>query len=102
LKGVEYFFEIADSSAAKDFDILLMIPDLRNIDLSVLKERFGKRLEIATGKIVGSYSTIQGDTHLYPADYGMGTRFIESVSLNCLELACLGTPSAITSGGLST
>jgi hypothetical protein len=40
--------------------------------------------------------------HLYPANYGPGARFVESVSLNCLELACLGVPTVLTKGGLGT
>jgi hypothetical protein len=89
-------------SVANNFDLLLLIPDLRNIDLPVLTDRFGKWLEIVTDKTVSSYSPVQGDIHLYPADYGVGAKFIESMSLNCLELACLGTPTLLTKKGLLT
>jgi hypothetical protein len=40
--------------------------------------------------------------HIYPVNYGSSAKFIESVSLNCLEMACLGVPSVVTKGGLST
>jgi hypothetical protein len=86
----------------KDFDILFMVPKSEDIKLSELNTDLLDRIEILAGKTLSSYTPRRGDVHLYPANYGNGARFIESVSLNCLELACVGTPTLLTNGGLET
>jgi hypothetical protein len=48
------------------------------------------------------YKPSYGDVHLYPANYGTSAKFIESISINCLEMASVGIPSFITRGGLLT
>lgn len=101
-KGVSTFFEIASQPSLKDFDILFMVPRLEDINLSGLNSDILGRIEIIAGKTLSSYQPRRGDVHLYPANYGVGARFIESVSLNCLELACVGTPTLLTVGGLET
>ena len=101
-KGVSTFLEIASQPLLKDFDILFMVPKLEDINLSGLNSDLLHRIEIIAGKTLSSYKPRRGDVHLYPANYGIGARFIESVSLNCLELACVGTPTLLTKGGLET
>lgn len=101
-KGVSTFLEIASQPSLNDFDILFMVPKLEDIKLSGLNHDLLDRIEILAGKTLSSYKPRRGDVHLYPANYGNGARFIESVSLNCLELACVGTPTLLTKGGLET
>lgn len=101
-KGVSTFLEIASQPSLKDFDILFMVPKSEDIKLSGLDTDLLDRIEIIAGKTLSSYTPRRGDVHLYPANYGNGARFIESVSLNCLELACVGTPTLLTKGGLET
>ena len=101
-KGVSTFLEIASQPLLKDFDILFMVPKTEDIKLGGLNTDLLDRIEILAGKTLSSYKPRPGDVHLYPANYGNGARFIESVSLNCLELACVGTPTLLTKGGLET
>ena len=54
------------------------------------------------GKSFRVYEPSFGDVHLYPAYYGDSARFIESISINCLEMASVGIPSFISKGGLLT
>ena len=54
------------------------------------------------GKSFRDYEPSFGDVHLYPANYGDSARFIESISINCLEMASVGIPSFISKGGLLT
>lgn len=101
-KGVSTFLEIASQPSLKNFDILFMVPKLEDIKINGLNSDLLDRIEIIAGKTLSSYKPRRGDVHLYPANYGNGAKFIESVSLNCLELACVGTPTLLTKGGLET
>ncbi len=101
-KGVGTFLEIAAHQALQDFEILFMIPDSNDLDLQNIPLATRRRIRIVSGKPISSYSPRRGDVHLYPASYGVEAKFVESVSLNCLELACLGVPSILTKNGLAT
>ena len=60
------------------------------------------RTTMVFGKTIRDYSPQIGDVHLYPVDYGNGGAFVESISLNCLEMLALGVPSCVTKDGLGT
>jgi hypothetical protein len=59
-------------------------------------------MEVVSGQSVGDLQIYSGDVHLYPTQYGSNSTVIESVSLNCLEMAAIGIGSVITSGGQLT
>jgi glycosyltransferase involved in cell wall biosynthesis len=101
-KGVSTFLEIALSPQLRDFQLLFMVPNAGDIDLSLVDNENSKRVSILAGKTIASYVPRQGDVHLYPANYGAAAKYVESVSLNCLELACVGIPTLLSNGGLST
>ena len=101
-KGVSTFLKISNSKFLQDFEILFMIPRKSDLDLSTFGNAFLKRVTIVEGRSIESFTPRAGDVHIYPADYGSGSRFVESVSLNCLELACLGVPSLVTANGLGS
>lgn len=101
-KGVSTFLEIGLSPELRSFDLLFMVPNFEDIDLSSVDEVNLRRISIHAGETISSYEPRLGDVHLYPANYGGGAKFIESVSLNCLELACLGIPTLLSKNGLGT
>ena len=53
------------------------------------------------GKSISEIEFKSGDLHLYPATYGDNT-FVEGISLNVLEMACIGIPSLVTKKGCAT
>lgn len=101
-KGVSTFLNIAMSPQLSSFDILFMVPSAEDIDLSSMDRRDLSRVSILSGKTISSYEPRPGDVHLYPANYGEAAKYIESVSLNCLELACIGIPTLLSKNGLDT
>jgi len=84
------------------FNILVIVPEISDSHRSQLKEEFGERIQFQIGKSFNSYTAVKGDVHFYAAQYGEKAKFIESISLNCLEMASVGTPSVVTKGGLNT
>lgn len=101
-KGLNMIESLASSDSLKDFDFLLIVPGFIESDLANLRETLGDRLHLIVGKSINDLKFNQGDVHLYPANYGKNAKLIEGVSLNCLEMACIGIPSVITSNGQST
>jgi glycosyltransferase involved in cell wall biosynthesis len=101
-KGVSTFLELASEPALEGFDLLFMIPDSKDLDMKSIPSNLKQRITVVDGKPIAHYKKRIGDVHLYPANYGAEARFVESVSLNCLELACLGVPTLLTKNGLGT
>jgi len=101
-KGVSTFFEIARQPELKKFDLLFMVPGIDDVDFSSLDQDIRERVTVVAGKTMAAYQPRLGDVHLYPANYGEAAKYIESVSLNCLELACVGVPTLLTRDGLGT
>jgi glycosyltransferase involved in cell wall biosynthesis len=101
-KGVSTFLNIAMSPQLSNFHILFMVPNAEDIDLSFIDRGDLSRISILAGKTISSYEPRSGDVHLYPANYGEAAKYVESVSLNCLELACIGIPTLLSINGLST
>jgi hypothetical protein len=101
-KGVTSFEAIARNERLKHFDVLLMVPDLNGLDLEALEAQFGERLEIVLGRSIIDFAPRAGDVHLYPTHYGRDAKYLESISLNCIEMACIGIPSLVTAKGKGT
>ncbi len=101
-KGISTFLKFAEHSKLDHFQVLLMLPEIDSHFLSEIQGRFGNRVQLVVGKSISSFNPQSGDVHFYAAQYGGNARFIESISLNCLEMAALGVPSVVTSGGLET
>jgi glycosyltransferase involved in cell wall biosynthesis len=101
-KGVATFLELASRPELLHFELLFMIPDKKDLDIQALPLEVRRRIQIVAGKPISSFTPRRGDVHLYPANYGPDAKFVESVSLNCLELACLGVPTVLTKNGLGT
>ena len=101
-KGFTTFLNFGRNSHLSEFRLLLIVPAIPEETMKDLKQEFGNRIEFVIGQSFDSYSPIQGDVHFYAAEYGEDAMFIESISLNCLEMASVGTPSVVTIGGLET
>jgi glycosyltransferase involved in cell wall biosynthesis len=101
-KGVETFLNIIQNPKLSEFEILFIVPESKDVDLNSLSRPLLLRTTVLDGKPISAYKPRLGDVHIYPANYGTDAKYIESVSLNCLELACLGVPTLLSKGGLST
>ena len=100
-KGMETFLEIAKMKALKDTEILLITPTSPEIQLESLDRSFQKRIKSIVGKSISEIEFKKGDLHIYPASYGSNA-FTEGISINVLEMACLGIPSLVTKNGCTT
>jgi hypothetical protein len=101
-KGAETLLNLSKLQSLVSFEIVFFFP-YENLDLfSDLPESIRDRITVNIGKTISSYSPRSGDIHLYPTNYGQESKFIESVSINCLEMSAVGVPSCVTLGGLAT
>lgn len=101
-KGLDTFLEVAKREELKSFQILIVTPSDPIDFISKLNLNFQKRITCVVGKSVSEVVFKSDDIHLYPANYGPESLFTEGVSINVLEMACLGIPSLITNGGSET
>ena len=81
---------------------MIMTPTDPESFLTSLSPEVRHRIQKVIGKSVSQIDFAPGDLHLYPANYGETSRFVEGVSINVLELASLGVRSIVTEKGLST
>jgi glycosyltransferase involved in cell wall biosynthesis len=101
-KGVNSILDLAQSQALSDAKILFFFPYKPDGLFDNLPTDVSGRISVVVGKSFRDYEPNFGDVHLYPANYGVSARFIESISLNCLEMASVGIPSILTKSGLLT
>ena len=101
-KGLDTFLEVAKREELKNFQILIVTPSDPIDFISKLDLNFQKRITCVVGKSVSEVVFRPDDIHLYPANYGPKSLYTEGISINVLEMACLGIPSLITNGGSET
>lgn len=101
-KGLDTFLEVAKREEVKNFQVLIITPSDPIDFISKLDIEFQKRITCIVGKSVSEVIFEPHDIHLYPANYGPDSAFTEGVSINVLEMACLGIPSLITIRGGGT
>jgi glycosyltransferase involved in cell wall biosynthesis len=101
-KGLDTFLEVTKREELKSFQILIVTPSDPIDFINKLDLNFQKRITCVVGKSVSEVVFKPDDIHLYPANYGPESLFTEGVSINVLEMACLGIPSLITNGGSET
>ena len=101
-KGTKIFGQISNNLNRKGIKSVLAIPNLLNDS----QQHFFGKIEIPMEQIIGKPPTqicgLNRIVHIYPADYGVNSTFYESISLNVMELLCLGVPSIISKNGRST
>ena len=101
-KNQEFIISALRKLRSKDISALLVLPYIEPEYQKTLKIEFGDRIQFEIGKKIEDIAFTQNDVNVFPVNYGIGAKFIESVSLNCLEMACIGIPSIITKGGADT
>lgn len=101
-KNLEFVAELLRSKVLEQFTALLVLPSIDSKTRHELETEFPKRVEFEIGKKIEEIVFRKSDINVYPVNYGAGVEFIEAVSLNCLEMACIGVPSLITKGGNQT
>ena len=67
-----------------------------------LNKNLINRVEFVVGKSISQVQFASGDLLVYPANYGLHSLFTEGVSINVLEMACIGIPSLISKNGNTT
>jgi glycosyltransferase involved in cell wall biosynthesis len=101
-KGFEKFIEIAFLQKLEHLRILIVTPTNPGKLIKITDKSFLERIKIEVGKSIHQIPFEKGDIHLYPANYGDQKDYVEGVSINVLEMACLGIPSLITQNGNKT
>ena len=101
-KGILEFMNIVKDVHLVNFDVLILMPEFDKGLLVGLEESVLERLHILEGKTVADVVRVPGDVHIYPTLYGSNIDLIEGISLNCMEMACMGIPSVISQNGSST
>lgn len=95
-KGIETFFHLFKSKAFVDFSGLMMISQITTEIEMLSKQVENDRISLVEGANLASFIPKQGDLHVYPAQYGIGAKFTEPISLNCLEMAAMGIRSLVS------
>ena len=101
-KNQEFIISSLRSMAQNQVRALLVLPSIESETRETLTAEFGDLIEFEIGKKVEDIFFTQNDINIYPVNYGPKAKFVESISLNCLEMACLGIPSLVTYGGCET
>jgi len=103
-KGLKTFLDIAQMPQFKNIEILLVTPTEPKELLNNVEKNLIDRIFCEVGKSLSQIKFYEGDLHIYPANPNSTESqvFVEGVSINVLEMACLGVPSLITKGGADT
>jgi hypothetical protein len=101
-KNKDFIITSLRSMAKNQVRALLVLPSIEPEAKDILTAEFGELIEFEIGKKVEDIIFTRNDINIYPVNYGPKAQFIESISLNCLEMACLGIPSLVTKGGCGT
>jgi glycosyltransferase involved in cell wall biosynthesis len=101
-KSPELILSILQTYQKQDLRALFILPSFDRNLVDNLKREFESRIDFEFGKGIEDIVFREGDIHVYPANYGPDAKFTESVSINCLEMACLGIPSLVTENGTQT
>jgi hypothetical protein len=91
-KGVETVIQLMQTDQLAQAQTLFFFPYENKQLFSGLPVTVLNRISIAIGKTIGDYVPKRGDIHLYPTNYGKNVEFVESISINCLEMAAIGVP----------
>lgn len=101
-KGLSEFLKFGQVSRLNKFDFLILMPQFDRTLISDFEEDLLARFHVLEGRTITDIERVPGDVHIYPTQYGQGVNIIEGISLNCIEMACMGIPSVISENGLST
>lgn len=101
-KGLETVLELMSIPEYKNVKLLLVTPYNPTLFLRNIHSDIRKRIVSVSGKSVSRIRFRPGDVHIYPTKYGRNSKFVESISLNVLEMCCVGVRSLISENGSET
>lgn len=101
-KGLQVFLSLASHDDFRDFNFLVITPSDPSEFKKSLTPKLKQRIEFIVGKSVSDIEFTSLDLHIYPVDYGPNSNFTEGISINVLEMSCLGVPSLISKNGAGT
>ena len=101
-KNLDKIFTLLREREFAEYSALVIVPMVNPEQLESAEKEFSSRINFEIGKKIEDIEFGIGDINVYPVDYGPSAQFIESISLNCLEMACLGIPSLIAVNGSET
>jgi len=101
-KGVDTILKLLTTKRLIDAEAIFFFPYENPEIFSNISTQIRDRINVYSGKTIRDYTPQIGDVHIYPVNYGSSGKFIESISINCLEMIALGIPSCVTKGGLNT
>ncbi len=101
-KGLDTVLELMSIPKYKNVKLLLVTPYNPTLFLRNINSDIRKRIVSVSGKSVSRIRFRPGDVHIYPSKYGRNSKFVESISLNVLEMCCVGVRSLISENGSET
>lgn len=101
-KGLDIYFDLFKLDSFKDFRGLMMVANSSEYIVNQVSVAGRDKIELIVGANLKNYIPSPGDLHIYPAQYGPKARFVEPISLNCLEMAAMGVPSLVTNSSQDT
>ena len=101
-KGLEHIKKILTLPRFANIELLLITPFPAESFINEGSEVSRNLVTNIVGKSITEIEFNSIDLHLYPASYGRNTKFIEGISLNVLEMSCIGVKSFVTKYGTET
>lgn len=101
-KGLEHIKKILTFPRFANTELLLITPFPAESFINEASEISQNLVTNIVGKSITEIEFNSIDLHLYPASYGRNTKFIEGISLNVLEMSCIGVKSFVTKYGTET
>ena len=101
-KGLEHIKKILTLPRFGDTELLLITPFPAESFINEASKVSQNLVTNIVGKSITEIEFNSTDLHLYPASYGRNTKFIEGISLNVLEMSCIGVRSFVTKYGTET
>jgi hypothetical protein len=101
-KGLEHIKKVLTLPRFANTELLLITPFAAESfinEVSVVSQNLVTNI---VGKSITEIDFNSNDLHLYPTSYGGRSKFIEGISLNVLEMSCIGVKSFITKFGAET
>lgn len=101
-KGVDVYLSLFKKPQFAQYGGLMMISE-KSPEIEREIDRIGKRrIDLKVGANLSEYVPRPGDLHVYATNYGNKSKFSESISLNCLEMAAIGVRSLVSKSNCNT
>jgi hypothetical protein len=101
-KGLDHIKKVLTLPSFATTELLLITPFPAESFINEARVVSQNLVNNIVGKSITEIDFNCNDLHLYPASYGTKSKFIEGISLNVLEMSCIGVKSFITKNGKET